>query len=104
MPKLPTSTLTFVPEPAVGRPDKLLVRAMQAAKDDHRDEAIRLYRQVLKIDPTNVVAMNGLGASAGRNQRPPTAMQQFQQFRCRIQSLSSQRSGIILESRRRGLG
>jgi tetratricopeptide (TPR) repeat protein len=76
MPKLPTMPVTL-PAPRIGRPDVLLARAVQADLDGRREEAIDLYRRVLKIDPTHVGAINCLGAAAGQRGDLVTAMEQF---------------------------
>jgi tetratricopeptide (TPR) repeat protein len=76
MPKLPT-TAAGMHEFEVGRPDILLERGINAEHSGCRDAAIRLFRQALKIDPTNVAAMNCLGAAVGESGDLFTAIQQF---------------------------
>jgi tetratricopeptide (TPR) repeat protein len=76
MPKLPV-TLTEMTTPVIGRPDVLLARAAKAEMEGRRDEAIQLYRRVLKIDPTLLLAINRIGAMSGENGDLFTAMQQF---------------------------
>jgi Flp pilus assembly protein TadD len=77
MPKLPTKA-AMLPVPEIGRPDVLLARAIQAELDGRRDEAIQLYRRVLKIDPTILYAINRLGAASGENGDLATAIRQFE--------------------------
>ncbi len=76
MPRRPI-TATLMPEPEIGRPAVLLERGIAAQREGCRDKAIALFRRVLQIDPTNVTAMNCLGATAGENGDLPTAIQQF---------------------------
>jgi tetratricopeptide (TPR) repeat protein len=66
MPKLPAATSPFQ-EREIGRPEALLRRGMQAELDGDRPAAIRLFRQVLKIDPTNLHALNHLGVAVGES-------------------------------------
>jgi tetratricopeptide (TPR) repeat protein len=60
MPKFPSSQ-SSAPVP-IGRPAVLLDRAKQATLEGRHDEAIRLYRGILGIDPLNSEAMVQLGA------------------------------------------
>lgn len=76
MPKLPLIVVA-ASEPEIGRPDVLLERGIKARNDGCRDAAIPLFERVLKIDPTNVAAMNCLGVAAGDSGDLPSAMRQF---------------------------
>jgi tetratricopeptide (TPR) repeat protein len=76
MPRLPV-TLDVAPDPRVGRPDVLLARAVKADLDGRRDEAIQIYRRILSIDPTNVNAINFLGAAVGEAGDLVTAVYKF---------------------------
>ena len=76
MPRLPV-TLGMRPEPEIGRAAVLLERATKAELDGDRETATRIYRQVLKIDPTQVVAVNRLGTIASQSGDFAAAMQQF---------------------------
>jgi Flp pilus assembly protein TadD len=77
MPKLPT-TSGATPPPAIGRTDALLARADKAEAEKRHDEAAKLYQMVLTVDPTNVDAINGLGATAGNLGDLLVAIQQFE--------------------------
>jgi tetratricopeptide (TPR) repeat protein len=76
MPKLP---ITSAPElrPEIARLDVLLARAREALLGARNLEAIQLYRRCLKVDPTNLEALNGLGTAAGEYGDLPTAAEQF---------------------------
>ncbi len=66
MPKLPLSS-PLLPDREIGRPEVLLRRALRAENDGQHDTAIQLYRQVLQIDPTNLVAINHLAVVCGQS-------------------------------------
>jgi Flp pilus assembly protein TadD len=76
MPKLP---INLAPElqPEIARLDVLLARAREAMFAGRNPEAIQLYRRCLRVDPTNLEAINGLGTVAGENGDLPTAAEQF---------------------------
>ncbi len=77
MPKLPTNA-SAVPGLEIGRPEVLVVRAFEAYRVGDAKEAARLYKAALRIDPTNIDAMNGLGAYAGNTGDLLEAVQQFE--------------------------
>ena len=77
MPKLPTNSVGL-PGPEIGRPDVLLARALEAYRNGHPEQAIQLYHRALRIDPTNIEAINGLGAVAGNTGDLLEAIQQFE--------------------------
>jgi Flp pilus assembly protein TadD len=76
MPKLP-NTLTPELQPEIVRLDVLLARAREALLAGRNPEAMQLYRRCLRVDPTNLEAINGLGTVAGENGDLPTAAGQF---------------------------
>jgi tetratricopeptide (TPR) repeat protein len=76
MPRLPV-TSGMTPRQEIEHPDALLGRALSAERNGGRDAAIHLYRRVLEIDPTNLRAINRLGALAGENGELSAAVRQF---------------------------
>jgi Flp pilus assembly protein TadD len=76
MPKLPISSAAEPPV-EIARLDVLLARGHEAMRAGRNLEAMRLYRQCLKVDPTNLEAMNFLGSAAGEAGDLPTAAEQF---------------------------
>jgi tetratricopeptide (TPR) repeat protein len=76
MPKLPVNA-PLMPERVIGRSDVLLRRGLQAERDGHRTTSIQLFRQVLQVDPTNLHAINHLGAVSGESGDLAAALRLF---------------------------
>jgi Tfp pilus assembly protein PilF len=78
MPLLP-SRAPDVPLAPIGRPEALLERAKEAHQAGRRDEAIRLFRRILAIDPMNAVAAGLLGMVLVEAKQLLPAIAQFEQ-------------------------
>jgi tetratricopeptide (TPR) repeat protein len=76
MPKLPSSA-SNESMLAFGRTDVLQQRATRLYLTGQHDEAIRLFQQVLSIDPTNAEAAGYLGMAYAEEKQPVLAVQQF---------------------------
>ena len=76
MPKLPINSAPELPT-EIARLDVLLARGREAMFAGRNLEAIQFYRRCLRVDQTNLEAINGLGTVAGENGDLPTAAEQF---------------------------
>lgn len=76
MPKFP-SMQAAPPATMTGRPEVLLRRAARAETAGNRDEAIRLYRLILTIDPLDPNVTNALGVALAQNDQLLEAIRQF---------------------------
>ena len=76
MPRLPVTSVN-PSTPEIGHVDALLARAARAEQEGRLAEAVRLYRQILGINPTVLYAINRLGAVSGLSGDLATATRQF---------------------------
>jgi tetratricopeptide (TPR) repeat protein len=77
MPKLPTAQ-NVEQAALIGRPEVLLRRAMDAEQAGKTDEALRLLRQILAIDPLHVGAMNILASVLFKHGSRDEGLRQFE--------------------------
>ncbi len=77
MPKLPAAS-SAIPLTPIGSPRLLLEQAKAAHLAKRRDEAVRLYKQVLAMDPINAEASGYLGMIFAEDKQPMLALAQFE--------------------------